>query len=89
MADGSMVIDLVSASAKYAWEMTWPAMTDAQFSALQTAFDALKDTSGAFTDIDGAAYTVMLDEGFDTLEREAVRAKAGTRWRTLLKLRQV
>jgi len=89
MADGSIVIDLVNTSAKMSWEMTWPAMTDAQFTALRTAFDALKDTSGAFTDVDGAAYTVTLDESFDTLEREAVRAKGGTRWRTAIRLRQV
>jgi len=89
MADGSMSIDLVSTTAKHAWELAWPALTDTQMGALQTAFDALKDTSGAYTDIDGTAYTVTLDEGFDTLERTFVRAQAGTRWATAIKLRQV
>ena len=89
MADGSMVIDLVNTSAKLAWELAWPALNDTDMGKVQTAFDALKDTSGAYTDIDGSAYTVMLDEGFDTLEREHVRAKGGNRWRTSIRLRQV
>jgi len=89
MADGSMVIDLVNTSAKMVWELTWPALTDAQYTNLRDAFDLLKDASGSFTDTDGTAYTVTLDEGFDTLEREAVRAKAGTRWRSAIRLRQV
>jgi len=89
MADGSMVTDLVNTSAKMVWELSWPALTDAQFINLRDAFDALKDTSGSFTDTDGTVYTVTLDEGFDTLEREFVRAKAGNRWRTSIRLRQV
>ena len=89
MADGSLVIDLVNTSAKMTWEMTWPAMTDAEYTNLRDAFDLLKDTSGAFTDVDGTAYTVTLDENFDTLEREYVRAKSGARWRTSIRLRQV
>ena len=89
MADGSLVIDLVNTNAKMIWELSWPALTDAQFATLRTAFDALKNTSGAFTDIDGAAYTVTLAEDFEELEREAVRAKAGTRWASAIRLREV
>jgi hypothetical protein len=89
MADGSQVIDLVNASAKASWRLAWPALTDAQASALQTAFAAIKDTSGSYTDIDGSAYTVMLAEGFDTLEFEHVRAVGGNRWAAALELRQV
>lgn len=89
MADGSIVTDLVNTSAKATWEMSWPALNNTQAGALQTAFAAIKDTSGSYTDIDGSAYTVTLDEGFDTLDFEYVRAAAGDRWRAALKLRQV
>ena len=89
MADGSMTIDLVSTTPKHTWEMSWPALTDTQMTALQTVFDALKDVSGSYTDIDGTVYTVTLGEGYDELERTFVRAQAGTRWAAALKLRQV
>lgn len=89
MADGSMVIDLVNTSAKMTWELGWPAMTDAEFGKLRDAFDALKDTSGTFVDVDGTSYTVTLGEAFDTLERVYVRSRAGNRWQASIQLRQV
>ena len=89
MADGSMVIDLVNTNVKMTWGMSWPALTDAQYNNLRDAFDLLKDTSGTLVDIDSTSYTVTLDEGFDTLERVAVRAKGGTRWQSSIRLRQV
>lgn len=89
MLDGTMVIDLVSTTGKTLWEMSWPAMSDSEVGALQTAFSALKDTSGSYTDIDGGVYTVTLAEDYDTIEYTFVRAKVGNRWATALKLRQV
>ena len=92
MASGALVIDLLSTTAKHRWELGWGLLTDAQYTTLRTAFDALKDTSGSYTDIDGTVYTVTLDQDFDELESEAVKV-AGTgnvRWRVpALKLREV
>lgn len=89
MLDGSTVVDLVSTSAKHMWELSWPLLTDAQASTLQTAFDALKDTSGAYTDIDGAAYTVSLD-GVPEVTKTAVKAAGAgnVRWSVSITLRQ-
>ena len=92
MASGALVIDLLSTTAKHRWELGWGLLTDAQYTTLRTAFDALKDASGSYTDIDGTVYTVTLDQDFDELESEAVKV-AGTgnvRWRVpALKLREV
>lgn len=89
MLDGSTVVDLVSTTAKHEWQLSWGLMTDAQYATLQTAFDALKDTSGAYTDIDGAAYTVSLD-GVPEVTKEAVKAAGAgnVRWQVSITLRQ-
>jgi hypothetical protein len=91
MADGSLSTDLVSATAKRTWDLGWDALTDAQRTTLQTAFDAIENTSGTYVDIDGTSYTVTLDEGDIGLEFEAVKVagSGNMRWRTSLQLRQV
>ena len=93
MLNGSTVVDLVSTAAKHEWEMSWPALTDAQLTTLQEAFDALKDTSGNFTDIDGTVYDgttrskVSLD-GTPQIAYEAVSGGGSVRWSVSIKLRQ-
>lgn len=92
MASGALVTDLVNTTAKHRWELGWGLLTDAQYTALRTAYDAIKDTSGSYTDIDGVVYTVTLDENFDELENEAVKlaGSGNVRWRVpALKLREV
>ena len=92
MASGALVIDLVSTTAKHRWELGWALLTDAQYTTLRTAFDAIKDASGSYTDIDGVVYTVTLDQDFDELENEAVKigGAGNVRWRVpALKLREV
>jgi hypothetical protein len=89
MADGSLTIDLVNTSAKAIFELSWPALTDAQATTLQAAFDAIKDTSGSYTDISGSVYTVTLAQDYDALEFTHVRARGGNRWAASIKLRQV
>lgn len=92
MASGALVTDLVNTTAKHRWELGWGLLTDAQYTTLRTAFDAIKDASGSYTDIDGVVYTVTLDETFDELENEAVKmgGAGNVRWRVpALKLREV
>ena len=92
MASGALVTDLVSTTAKHRWELGWALLTDAQYTTLRTAYDAIKDTSGSYTDVDGVVYTVTLDENFDGLEIEAVKigGAGNVRWRVpALKLREV
>lgn len=92
MASGALVTDLVSTTAKHRWELSWGLLTDAQYTTLRTAYDAIKDASGSYTDVDGTVYTVTLDEGFDELENEAVKiaGNGNVRWRVpALKLREV
>lgn len=58
MADGSIVTELVQASAKRIWRISWTSLTATQVATLENAFDAILDSSGSFTDMDGASYTV-------------------------------
>lgn len=91
MADGSIVTDLVNANAKRVWVLSWPALTDAQRTTLETAFAAIKDTSGTYVDINGSSYTVTLAEGQPELEFTAQHYANGAsvRWETSLTLREV
>ena len=90
MADGSMTTDLVSTSAKVRWEMGWDWLTAAQVITLENAFGAIKSASGALTDVDGASYTVTLDDGFLELEIEMKKVAGNNqRYAATLKLRQV
>ena len=64
-------------------------MTTAQLNRIETAFEAIKDTSGVFVDPNGDSYTVTLDESDGALSVEMVNLAYGLRWNVGLSLREV
>ncbi|MFZ1754224.1 MAG: hypothetical protein WBO46_18980 [Caldilineaceae bacterium] len=88
MADATQHMDLVQAGAKKRFRLTWVALTAAQKSTLQTAFDAMVTSGSAtYADMDGTAFTVTAD-GEAELTFRAVRVAGGTRWATEMGLRE-
>jgi len=83
MADGTIRFDLVSATAKRKFTLQWVAVTDADRTTLEAAFDDLDDGSQTFTDHLSASFTVTRAEDQDEIEFEHVpTATSGERWST-------
>jgi len=89
-ANGQMVTDMISTTAKHDFEMAWSALTANEFAAVRTAFDALKNSSGTFVDIYGTTYTVTLHPDQAELADESVPFRPNLpRINTGIKLREV
>lgn len=83
MADGTIRFDLVSATAKRRFTLQWVAITDAERTILETAFDDLDSSSQTFTDHLSASFTVTRAEDQEEIEFEHVpTAASGERWST-------
>lgn len=63
MADGSTVHDLVQASEKREWDISWTALSASEKSTVESAFAAVKDGTASFTAVSGSTYTVTRREG--------------------------
>lgn len=87
MASGAVVYDLLSATAKHVYTLTWDALTGAEKATVKTAFATVKTSSAAFTTLEGASVTVTRDPGEDDITFTAVPAANGTRWKASMKLR--
>lgn len=61
MADGSTQIDLVADTPKRTFVLTWRNIPTAQKNTIETAFNAIRKASGAFTAPDGQTATVTRD----------------------------
>lgn len=89
MASGAVVFDLLSTTAKHSYVLTWDALTASQKSTIKTAFATVKNSSAAFTTIEGASVTVTRDPEQADITFKAIAAAGGTRWSTTMKLREV
>ncbi|MGB5050738.1 MAG: hypothetical protein WBO46_17475 [Caldilineaceae bacterium] len=88
MADGTQVTDLVNSSAKRLFHVEWNALTAAERTTLETAYAAVKDTTGSFKTPDNNTYTVTID-GDAALEFNYILLPSGSfRYATALKLRE-
>lgn len=58
LADGSLQTDLVVDTAKRTFTLSWKNITSTQKTAIETAFNAIRKASGAFTAPDGQTATV-------------------------------
>lgn len=61
LADGTTQFDLVSDTAKRTFVLTWKNITTAQRDTINTAYNAIRKASGAFTAPDGQTATVTRD----------------------------
>ena len=63
MADGSIVIDLVDATARYRFMLRWKLLTKTQKDALLTAYATIKNTTAVYTSIENTTHTVTRPDG--------------------------
>jgi len=59
LADGTVQTDLVTDTAKRTFTLSWKNITTAQRDTINTAFNAIRKASGAFTAPDGQTATVI------------------------------
>lgn len=90
LATGTPQTDLVDATLKYRFELSWRLLTDAQKTAIINAYTAIKSASAAFTGPDGTAATVVRDPSQKELRFDHSTAAGGAnRWAVTLLLEEV
>lgn len=92
MADGTIVYDLVNATAKHIFVFRWQNLTATQRGYVETAYASIKTSysSSNFVAPTGTTYTVTRDPGQRQLEWQAQITAAGNLvWSGELRLREV
>lgn len=81
MANGALVRDLVTSTAKRRFTLEWSALTTAEHNTVMTALATVADgTSRSFTSIRNVSYTVVLAEDGEP-EWEIIGAKGNSEFR--------
>ena len=89
MLSGAIVTDLVTASAKRTFELSWHSLTEAQVATIKSAFATVDDGSASLVTPLGATVTVTRDVGFLALEINWESRGRRPRARVTMKLREV
>jgi len=89
MLSGAMVTDLVTATPKRTFELTWREMTETQVGTLKTAFATVDDSSAALVTPLGATVTVTRDIGALALDIRWTSRRATARATVTMRLREV
>lgn len=63
MADGSIVHDLVDATARHSFRLEWVLLNATQLTTVQTAFDGIKNTTATYVSIRNTSHTVTRPDG--------------------------
>jgi hypothetical protein len=76
MADGSIVHDLTDANARHQFRLEFVYLSNTQLTTLQTAWDAIKNTTATYVSIRNTSHTVTRPDGGE-LEVTPVVTAAG------------
>lgn len=88
MASGAQKTDLVQSSGKRTVKLTWSNINGTQKGVIESALAVIKDTSGSFTDPNGATFNVTAS-GLVSIKWRWVRAATGFRYSGSVTLREV
>ncbi len=88
MADGSQQVALLSSTVKKKFQLDWQNLTGSERTTVQNAFNAIRESSGSYTDPDGNTYTVLPDGDADLTWTWVRVAGGGFRYSTRMKLRE-
>lgn len=90
LASGSLAYDLVNDTYKRTFELSWRNVTEAQRNTIDTAYNAIRKTSAAFTAPDGQTATVNRAEDQVELRWSGKKFAGGIqRWSGTLRLEEV
>ena len=62
MASGKVVHDLIDTSGRHVFRLRWEYLTAAEKTTITTQWDALKNATATYTDVEGNSYTVTQPE---------------------------
>lgn len=90
-ADGNYTFQRVTTAAKREFFMSWTAISDADFTTIKTAYDALLSTGGSnnFTAPTGTTYTVTPVGNNPPLDAQWINSPDAPRWTVTMRLREV
>jgi hypothetical protein len=90
LGSGTVAYDLVTATVKRTFELSWRNVSEANRDTINTAYATVASASASLTTPDGVTATVMRAEDQPTLEWSAV-AKSGSvfLWSTTMRLEEV
>lgn len=63
MADGSIVIDLVDATARHRFSLRFRQLTATELGTLKTKWDSIKNTTATYVSIENTSHTVTQPDG--------------------------
>jgi hypothetical protein len=89
MLSGAVVTDLVTASAKRTFELSWREITETQVNTIKTAFATVDDGSATLVTPLNATVTVTRDVGFMALDIQWRSRGRKVRADVTMKLREV
>lgn len=89
MADGSLKTDVVNASAKKIFAISWQAVSSSNLSNIITGYNALVTASGTWQDHHSTSYTVTVDDGLPPLKYKERYSALGAVYDVSLSLREV
>lgn len=77
MADGSIVHDLVDATARHGFTLRWEFRTDAELATITAQWDAIKNTTATYVSVTNTSHTVTQPEVGAELDVTVVTVNAG------------
>lgn len=90
LASGALAYDLVSDTVKRTFELSWRNVTETERNTINTAYNAIRKTSAAFTAPDGQTATVNRAEDQVELRWSSKKFAGGVlRWSGTLRLEEV
>lgn len=89
MLSGAVVTDLVTASAKRTFELSWRELTETQVGTIKTAFATVDDGSATLVTPLGSTVTVTRDIGFMAIDIQWRSRGRKVRADVTIKLREV
>jgi hypothetical protein len=89
MADGSLVHDLVDATARHQFRLRWEFLTNTQLNTVVSAWDAIKNTTAVYLSIRGTNHTVTRPEDGELAVTPVVTAGGDVKFHVSMELVEV
>jgi hypothetical protein len=86
MADGSIVHDLVDATARHLFRLRWELLTATELATVKTAYAGVKDATASYKSIENVTYTVTRPDGGEMTVDPVVTAAGDVKFNVTIEL---